>query len=61
LSAPTPQTNSGNPWDALSDFFDTTKDADEIPAGVADHVGVPDARVSTWSNQVCEQYGLELG
>src|SRR3954471_6824454 len=27
-----------NPWDALSDYFDTSKDADEIPAGAADNI-----------------------
>ena len=27
-----------NPWDALSDYFDTTKAEDEIPAGAADNI-----------------------
>ncbi len=27
-----------NPWDRLSDFFDTSKDEDEIPAGAADNI-----------------------
>src|SRR4051794_31492088 len=28
----------GNPWDALSDYFDTSKAEDEIPAGAADNI-----------------------
>jgi SAM-dependent methyltransferase len=27
-----------NPWDRLSDYFDTSKDEGEIPAGVADNI-----------------------
>ena len=27
-----------NPWDRLSDYFDTSKDEDEIPAGAADNI-----------------------
>jgi SAM-dependent methyltransferase len=27
-----------NPWDCLSDYFDTSKDEDEIPAGAADNI-----------------------
>jgi len=27
-----------NPWDHLSDYFDTSKDEDEIPAGAADNI-----------------------
>jgi SAM-dependent methyltransferase len=30
--------SADNPWDALSDFFDTTKLTDEIPAGAADNI-----------------------
>jgi SAM-dependent methyltransferase len=33
-----PRASAGNPWDALSDFFDTTKIEDEIPAGAADNI-----------------------
>jgi len=29
---------SDNPWDRLSDYFDTSKDEDEIPAGAADNI-----------------------
>jgi SAM-dependent methyltransferase len=27
-----------NPWDHLSDYFDTSKEADDIPAGAADNI-----------------------
>src|ERR1700738_2101645 len=27
-----------NPWDRLSDYFDTSKDEAEIPAGAADNI-----------------------
>jgi 2-polyprenyl-3-methyl-5-hydroxy-6-metoxy-1,4-benzoquinol methylase len=30
--------SSDNPWDALSDFFDTSKSDEEIPAGAADNI-----------------------
>jgi SAM-dependent methyltransferase len=33
-----PRASADNPWDALSDFFDTSKVADEIPAGAADNI-----------------------
>ena len=33
-----PNASADNPWDALSDFFDTSKVADEIPAGAADNI-----------------------
>jgi trans-aconitate methyltransferase len=33
-----PRASADNPWDALSDFFDTSKLADEIPAGAADNI-----------------------
>jgi SAM-dependent methyltransferase len=29
---------AGDPWDALSDYFDTTKAEDAIPAGAADNI-----------------------
>src|SRR3954469_5210918 len=35
---PSPQRHPGNPWDALSDYFDTTKSEDAIPAGAADNI-----------------------
>lgn len=31
---------SGNPWDLLSDYFDTSKNAQEIPSGAADNIFV---------------------
>lgn len=33
-----PRASADNPWDALSDYFDTTKIAGEIPAGAADNI-----------------------
>ena len=33
-----PQRQDDNPWDALSDYFDTTKAEDEIPPGAADNI-----------------------
>ncbi len=34
----TTASTTGNLWDRLSDFFDTSKDEDEIPAGAADNI-----------------------
>jgi SAM-dependent methyltransferase len=38
MSDPSPQRHPGNPWDALSDYFDTSKAEDAIPAGAADNI-----------------------
>jgi SAM-dependent methyltransferase len=38
LSASAPRANPGHPWDALSDYFDTTGNEEEIPAGAADNI-----------------------
>jgi SAM-dependent methyltransferase len=38
MTDPSPQRHPGNPWDALSDYFDTTKSEDAIPAGAADNI-----------------------
>ena len=32
------QESPDNPWDRLSDYFDTSKDEDAIPAGAADNI-----------------------
>src|SRR5689334_3707822 len=33
-----PREPTGTPWDALSDYFDTSKDDAAIPAGAADNI-----------------------
>jgi len=38
MTDPASQRQDGNPWDALSDYFDTTKAEDEVPAGAADNI-----------------------
>lgn len=38
MGASAPRANPGNPWDALSDYFDTTGNEEEIPAGAADNI-----------------------
>src|SRR4051794_5245313 len=38
MTNPAPERYPGSPWDALSDFFDTTRAEDEIPAGAADNI-----------------------
>src|SRR3954471_671746 len=35
---PTRPEETSDPWDALSDYFDTTKADGEIPAGAADNI-----------------------
>src|SRR3954454_9559027 len=38
MTDPPLERDHGNPWDALSDYFDTTKADGEIPAGAADNI-----------------------
>jgi len=38
MSLDTPPRTVDNPWDRLSDYFNTSKDADDIPAGAADNI-----------------------
>lgn len=38
MTDPPPSAHVNHPWDALSDYFDTSKAADEIPAGAADNI-----------------------
>jgi SAM-dependent methyltransferase len=58
-----------NPWDRLSDYFDTSKDEDEIPAGAADNILIAwpvffrfiETHISTVHGKCVLDYGCGAG